>query len=266
MATYVGVDWAATGWFGVALSDDGTHDVDLFPSFLSVWHAHNDAETILVDVPIGLRDEGLRAPDQRAKEVLSGRRSHSVFSTPVRAAVYARTLAEAKEINEERAGVSVQNQAWRLCPRIREVEEFLAEFPDAIGTVRETHPEVCFWSLNDGNSLRHSKHTEKGVRKRLQLIESYDAGARAAYDEAVETFIDPPSYARRLGKGDRDDVLDALVAAVTARRFAGEYSTLPDEPETVEVGGHPQPMEIVYPPVLRQSHLDELEDVPSDPP
>lgn len=258
MATYVGVDWAATGWFGVALSDDGTHEVDLYPSMLSVWHAHRDAETILVDVPIGLRESGRREVDRRAKEVLSGARSHSVFSTPVREAVYAPTLAAAKEINEARAGVSVQNQAWRLCPRIREVDEFLTEFPEAIGTVRETHPEVCFWSLNGGNSLRHSKHVDRGVTKRLRLIESYDDGARAVYDAAVETFIEPPTYARRLGKGDRDDVLDALVAAVTARRFAGEYSTLPDDPETVEIGGAAQPMEIVYPPVVRQSHLDEL--------
>lgn len=258
MATYVGVDWAGTGWLGVALDDDGTHAVDLYPSFLSVWHAHRDAETILVDIPVGLTESGLRTADKRARELLSGARSHSVFTTPVRDAVYARTLEEAKAINEERAGQSVQNQAWRLCPRIREVDEFLAEFPDAVGTVRETHPEVCFWALNDGNSLEHSKHTEFGVKKRLELIDSYSTEARAAYDDAVETFIDPPAYARRLGTDDRDDVLDSLVAAVTAKRFAGEYSTLPDDPETVEISGQSYPIEIVYPPVVRQSHLGEL--------
>ena len=128
MAEYVGLDWAKKGWFGVTLKDDGEPDTELYPSILSVWKNHKKADRILIDIPIGLNNDEKRKCDEEAEGMLKPDRQNSVFSTPVRGAVYAKTLKGAKEINEEH-GFSISNQAWSICLRIREVDEFLDELP-----------------------------------------------------------------------------------------------------------------------------------------
>jgi hypothetical protein len=161
MPEYVGLDWAGKECSGAVLREDGTYDFDLYPSILSVWNAHRDADRILVDLPIGLRRDGKRACDEAAATVLKPHRHDSVFATPVREAVYAETLSKAKKYNEEH-GFSVTNQAWAICPHIREVDELFDLFPGAIGTVREAHPEVCFAALG-GGPLEHPMGTDEGL-------------------------------------------------------------------------------------------------------
>ncbi len=246
MSKYIGLDWAGNGWFGVVLSDTEEPELDLFPSILNVWVNHSEAERILVDIPIGLSNNGKRTCDKEARERLAPDRQNSVFSTPVRDAVYAKTLTEAKEINEE-YGFSVTNQAWAICLRIREVDEFLGEFPEAVGTVRESHPEICFAALNEGNPLKHGKKTDEGLEKRQDILFEEDESLNTVYEDAVESFIEPPSWARRLSKNAKDDILDALVLAYTARRSEDELATLPTKHETDRTKNEPIPIEMVYP-------------------
>ena len=246
MAKYIGLDWSRNGWFGVILKDDGQHESDLFPSILNVWSAHSDAERILIDIPIGLSDNGTRVCDKKAYEFLKPDRHNSVFSTPIRDAVYSKSLAEAKALNEE-SGFSITNQAWSICPRIREVDEFFDEFLNAIGTLRESHPEVCFAALNDRDPIEDGKKTEEGLKKRKEVLFEADEQLEAVYEDAVETFIEPPQWARRLSKNAKDDVLNALVLAHTARHDDEELATLPEAPEKDASKEEPLPMEMVYP-------------------
>lgn len=252
MGRYVGVDWASKGWFGVVLDDDDEWETEFFPSIWSCWKAHSDADRVFVDVPIGLpsRDQGRRACDVEAKRFL-GSRHRSVFYTPVRKAVYQNNLEAGKAITEE-AGFSIQNQAWSLVPQIREVDEFLDMYPGARDRVRETHPEVCFQALAN-EPLTHSKHTEAGRAERLAILESETEFAADLYESAVEEYTEP-SYAPMIG--GPDDVLDAAVIAVTARREADGLETFPDAPRTDERG---LPMEIVYPAPFQQTTLTALE-------
>lgn len=253
MGKYIGVDWAARGWFGVVLDDDGDWDADLFPSVWSLWKYHSDATRILVDVPIGLpsRSQGRRECDEAAKDFLK-RRQRSVFYTPVREAVYETNLEHAKEVNEA-AGYSIQNQAWGIVPRIREVDEFLDERPTARDRVRESHPEVCFHALA-GDPLEHSKHTPEGVRERRGILADEDPRTAALVDDLAEEFT-TPGYAPMVG--GVDDVLDALVAAVTARRDEDDLASLPDGPTPTDERG--LPMEIVYPATGVQTTLTSLD-------
>lgn len=244
MPEYIGLDWAKKGWFGVVLKEDGEPACDLFPSILSVWKNHGDAEQILVDIPIGLNGRERRSCDEEAREKLKPHRQNSVFSTPVRNAVYAKTLSKAKEINEEYS-FSISNQAWSIVPRIREVDELFDVFPDAIGRVRESHPEVCFTALNDGDPMERGKKTEDGLNDRKDILFAEDESLETVYEDAVETFIDQPSYARRLSKNAKDDVIDALVLAHTASN--DELATLPEEPSMDQTKERPLPIEIVYP-------------------
>jgi len=95
MSPHVGVDWGSTGWICAVLDDEGRWDARLHPSFASVWHNHGDADSILVDIPIGLTEEGLRECDREAADVLADRQG-SVFYTPPRPVLGARSYPDAK--------------------------------------------------------------------------------------------------------------------------------------------------------------------------
>lgn len=252
MSTYVGVDWAAKGWFVAAVGTDDRWLCDLHPSIWSVWHAYRDAALILVDIPIGLPDpDGARRRcDEQAKALL-GSRHPSVFYAPVRPAVYEHSLPAAKAINE-RAGYSIQNQAWSIVPRIREVDEFLDARPGARDRYRETHPEVCFQALN-GAPLRESPQTDAGIDERRRILWEAAPDTVEPYRDAVETFT-LPRYAPMVT--DPSHILDAFVTAVSARR-EDDLAILPPAPPTDARG---LPMGIAYPADVRQLTLSSVEE------
>jgi len=253
MGTYVGLDWASKGWFGVVLADDGNWTTDLFPSIWSVWKEYSDAERILVDIPIGLPADERRACDVQAKQRLDSRQ-RSVFYTPTRAAVYEQNLDDAKELNERTAGYSIQNQAWSIVPRIRELDEFLDMYPGARDRVSETHPEVCLYALNGGSAVADSKQTEAGIEKRRELLAEEYADATAIYEQSVGRYTEP-DYAPTVS--GVDDIVDALAAAVTARRDSDGLSRLPEPTPPADERG--LPMQIVYPDDTTQTRLTSLE-------
>lgn len=241
MASFVGVDWGSNGWV-TAIRDTDGWTARLYPSFQSVWYHHQDAETILVDIPIGLPESGHRACDRAAKDVLAGQQGR-VFWTPPRAALDAPTYAAAKESTERHTDGSLTTQAWGILPRIEELDVFVAETPDARGVVRESHPEVCFAKLR-GDPITAPKTTDDGRDVRLDVLEEYD-DVRAAYDRLVTEHIEePPAHGRRFRAGNRDDLLDALCLALVGWLDTGVLRTLPDEPPRDDV--RDVPMEIVY--------------------
>jgi predicted RNase H-like nuclease len=252
MTKYVGLDWASKGWFGVILEDSGDWTTDLFPSIWSLWKYHSDASRILIDIPIGLPKDAKRACDVKAKEMLN-HRQRSVFYTPIRNAVYEQNLDEAKTTNETEADFSIQNQAWSVVPRIREVDEFLDMYPSARDRVFETHPEVCFCALNGRNALTESKKSEEGIRRRKALLADEHPDAIPIYERSADRYL-TPGYAPMVSGAD--DILDGLVAAVTAQREPTECLTLPDAPPTDERG---LPMQIMYPSETEQTRLSTLE-------
>jgi predicted RNase H-like nuclease len=252
MAKYIGVDWATKGWFGVILRDDGTWDSDLFPSIWSLWKYHSDADRICIDVPIGLPDDGPRQCDREAKSLLGDRRQ-TVFYAPIRDAVYEVNLAAAKERNEA-AGYSIQNQVWSIVPRIRELDEFLDEQPSARDRLVETHPELCFYALNGRTPVADSKITKDGLEARKRLLREEDEDAGEIIETIRERFMEPV-YAPFLST--EHDILDALVAAFTARRSEEELSRLPDTPEPPR-DRRGLAMQLVYPSETTQTRLTSL--------
>jgi predicted RNase H-like nuclease len=252
MATYVGLEWASNGWFGVILDDDGGWETELFPSIWSVWKYHSDAARILVDAPIGLPSDSRRACDVAARRTL-GRGGGSVLYTPVREAVYCQTLDEAKATNEAAADFSIQNQAWSTVPRIREVDEFLDMYPSARDRLVETRPALCLYALNGRRVPADSKRTPEGVRRRTALLADEAPVAGDICETAVERYT-TPSYAPSVGAAS--DIVDAVAAAVTARRGPDGWSTLPETPPTDERG---LPMRIVHPADTEQTRLTNLD-------
>jgi len=254
---YIGVDWASKGWVGVILRDDGSWDTDHFPTIWSLWKCHTDASRIFIDIPIGLPTDNKRACDVEAKQKL-GQQGRSVFYTPLREAVYEQNLEDAKETNEK-AGYSIQNQAWSIVPRIREVDEFLDMNPGARDRLFETHPEVCFYSLNGGETMPPKK-TETGIQRRRALLADEYSEAIEIYEQACDLYL-TPEYASFLNA--KDDILDALVAAVTARRQMSEIARLPEGGDLPR-DGRGLPMQMLYPNDVNQTRLSILEKAHSE--
>ena len=193
--TYVGVDGCTKGWVAVVLDDEGFLDAVLAPTIADV----PSGDVIGIDIPIGLT-EAPREADAAARVRAS--RSSSVFSTPRRALLEAPTYAEARAIAAALGGPSLSSQAYRLGPKILEVDAWL---PSATCRVAEVHPEVCFVEMGGGRKLRWSKRSWNGMRERWGLL-------------AAEGIVVPDEIGDA-GIAGVDDVLDAAAAAWTARRI-----------------------------------------------
>ena len=84
----MGVDGCSRGWVGVVLAGDGVEAL-FAPTIGELAEAvdgYGEVAVVAVDIPIGLPDAGARRADVTARRRV-GRRSSSVFSSPVRGAV-----------------------------------------------------------------------------------------------------------------------------------------------------------------------------------
>ena len=238
----VGVDGCPDGWLAVVYEGDTFARACTHEDFGSVWETHGSAETVLVDVPIGLREASneKRPCDDAARAVL-GPRSSSVFPPPVRDAVDEDSYADAKALQEAQTDGSLGVQSWHIAPKIRQVDRLLRETaPEARGIVREAHPEVCFWALAGERPMAYSKTGQPAAAfwERVAVLERTDDGILA----------DVQAAGTDLGGGaSLDDLLDAFVLAVTASDLTGPLRTLPpaDSP-AAERDPAGLPMEMVY--------------------
>jgi predicted RNase H-like nuclease len=232
---YIGVDGCKKGWFYVSLDDSNNYEIDVIQDIQSLVDKFNNECLILVDIPIGLRHNGIneRLCDMEARKVL-GNRKTSVFPVPCRNAVYESTYSEASRINYQLTGKYISKQSWFISSRIRQVDNLLTTTVNR-KFVREVHPEICFWGLNGGKSMNHYKRSPEGFDERLSVI-------RKVYDECNEPVDDALQKYKRSDL-NKDDILDALVASVTARCGFNSLKTIPVAPEYDEIG---LPMEMVY--------------------
>lgn len=237
---YIGVDACKAGWFAVVLSEGNNWKVDIFSDIFTLWNQHKGAELILIDIPIGLREESgiRRLCDHEARGLLRPERHNSVFIAPCRAAVYAKSYEEAKEVNKKETDRKISMQVWGIIPKIKEVDEFLGENKSARSHIRETHPEVCFWALAGRKPMKYSKNKEEGIQERTKVLASV-----YPYTEKLFNYAEQRYLRKEVA---RDDILDALVAVVTASRESQGLLTIPEKPE-IDAKGLPMEMVCVYP-------------------
>lgn len=215
---WVGALWR-TGAAGPAALAAPTFD-DLVAQARRAAPGPGGIRVVAVDIPIGLPDTGPRQADRLARRALPGRAS-SVFPTLVRPACEAPDYAAARAVSVALTGRSVSAQAYALGRKILEVDAWVRSHP---GTrVLEVHPEVCFAAMNGQVPIPARKKTIAGVTARREAL--------TASGMAVP---DLPSPSRGVGQ---DDLLDACVAAWTARRAAaGAAVPMPDPPEVFSDG------------------------------
>lgn len=238
MVSHVGVDWASGLWVVVEATSETTA-IDTEPSLLNVWHEYGDqANEILVDIPIHLEHEGKRECDQEAKEFL-GSRASTVFWTPNSDVLTAEDYDDAVAGNSPGLG----SHSWGLIPRIREVNALLNEFDTARETVYESHPEVCFKGFRD-NDLP-SKKSDAGFEARRECLTRNGGESFQPVLDLVDERRANSQWHHRIQSGRVDDVLDAAILALTARGSTGNYHTIPDgadptsDPSIVYPGASP---------------------------
>lgn len=224
----IGVDACRSGWFYVAI-DRGelTHGVvssleqliERFPGFVR----------ICIDIPIGLPS---KAVPMRRCEALArtkvGKRAPSVFSVPSRAAVFAPTIEESRRRNCADLGKSVSSQSFAICKKIAEVDHVLRRSFHLATRIVEVHPELCFWGLAGGTPLVHGKKVQAGFEERLNLLSQFLPQAKKIVEMALQVTLRKDVA--------RDDVVDALVALVTACVPDSALLRITDEPSADECG------------------------------
>ncbi len=224
----IGVDGCPGGWLAaVASPRPGHFKCFLYPSVQSLWSAHKNSAMILIDMPIGLAQSSnpLRECDKQARTILNKRRS-SIFYPPIREVVDLQNYTHANQLSKDLTGKGLSIQSWNIRPKIIELDTFLCRNPVAADIFRESHPELCFTTLNDMNPLRYSKKEHLGINERLEILRRYYPGA--------DSFLADCSQRFRRCEARLDDIIDALCLAVRAASGIPLKKIPPDLPHSSE--------------------------------
>ncbi len=221
----IGVDGCRAGWLAAGLSQSGDCDARVFPDIESLVRHWGAGATVLVDMPIGLRD---RRPEQRqcdalARKLLGWPRSASVFTPPARPALKAASWEKASAINRRAVTRGLSRQAWGIAGKIREVDAFLRCDATRQRHLREVHPELLFWALNDRKAMTINKKRVAGRRERLAVLERHWPGVEDRFDRLRREL-----RGRKVGA---DDLIDALVSVVAWQACGGQFQSIPEKAE-----------------------------------
>jgi predicted RNase H-like nuclease len=180
---------------------------------------------ILIDIPIGLKNggRGERLSDLGACRILKARKS-SIFPVPCREAVYMESYKKACEVNEKLKGKRISKQAWNIVPKILDVDSFLVENKISQEKIKEVGPKVYF-QVFKGFPMKYSKKSHDGFLERKETFKNIYLFT----DKIIEAALS--EYRRK--EVAKDDILDALVAAITAKMgYIYGFEFVPREPET----------------------------------
>lgn len=202
-----GVDGIKNGWIAAILREDGYTEVQTFPTFRSLKEDTTLA-SIVIDIPIGLPDYGVRACDQEARRRLGQPRGSSVFPAPIRSMLAALDWEVACRIRWERESKKCSKQVAAILPKIREVDAAMTG--ELQCRIREGHPEVSFFMMNCEKPVASPKRMRQGRSERLALL--------------LPSFPDIERNLQGKPKAIWVDILDAYACLWTAKRVATNQS------------------------------------------
>ncbi len=220
---YLGIDGCPGGWFCVGLDAGMAWTIEVIAAE-AIAASVGSATAAFIDIPIGLQEAGTneRTCDRLARRALGRPRSSSVFPAPARASLCAGDFNEALMINRRETGRGISKQSWLIAPKIRIVDDALRNNIALRGILHESHPELCFWALNNARPMRHNKKTAAGRAERMAVLRRFFPQTRALHTAALKRY--------RRHQVAVDDILDALVLAVSASLGERVYRTFPETP------------------------------------
>lgn len=156
MPNYLGLDGFRFGWVAAWIDDRGNHAFDYSPGLvrlLALPHAR-----AMIDMPIGLKWNGYRICDLRARELVGP----AVFLGARRDLwKFADMAAANRHYWEcEGKGRGVSAQLWNIRDKIRDADEIMT--PTRQTTIGEAHPELIFWNLAGRARLAKKTSAEAG--------------------------------------------------------------------------------------------------------
>ena len=241
MDIFCGVDGCHAGWIVVSCDSQLCfQSAELKEDIQEILDYTRGAALTLIDIPIGLKDReqpGRRTCDVEGRKIL-GKRASSVFTAPQREALKAETWEGEKgasNINKEICGMGLSKQTWGIMKKIASVDSILIRDVSLQSWLRETHPEICFWSLNNQQEMKHSKKRE-GLAERLEVLARLSWNANEFYNRIKNQY--------KVKDVRSDDIVDAMAAALTAS-LSNRYS-IQTLPQTPEIDSHGLRMEIVF--------------------
>lgn len=232
----VGVDGCMGKWLVVAITES-RFEVNLMKTIGDVCGKYQNADSIMVDMPIGLPESltDIR-PDSELRKRLKGKAS-SVFSTPCRQSVYTADYTKAIEENKNALHISINPLSHAIIPKIREVDCFLQKNSEWKNRLVESHSEFCFAVLNKNTPIRENKQTLIGVQKRVEVLNQYYPESFSVVEQFQRTA--PTALCSKL-----DNVIDALALAVVGSvGIKNGFRTIPQVPMEDSTGIK---MQVVY--------------------
>jgi predicted RNase H-like nuclease len=223
----VGVDGCHGGWIALVQDRERQFEVRVVADWVTMMAELPSRVLVGVDIPMGLPGKGSRQCDVEARKRLGQPRGSSVFPAPVRGVLKSGlSHREISDAHQRIDGRGLSQQAYRLLPKIMEVDRYLREDVSRQQRVIEIHPEVSFAVWNRGRSMGYRKSKLVGRAERECLIDREWPGVRERVWDSV-----------RAEDCERDDLNDAFAALWTVRRIVvGEAETLSLAAEFDEMG------------------------------
>jgi len=217
-----GIDGCKYGWILISF-DEGEEHYEILKDEDELESVLGDYDRVFIDMPIGLEDESYtRQCDLELRKVLGSGYASSVFSPPIRPALYAPTYAEANLTSFEYTEKKLTLQSWNITPKIRMLDELLARHDGWGERILESHPEWLFNRLNEG-MIFQKKNLKKGIRHRLELL--------SEESECAEEFFRIIKEEYRRSEVGEDDIVDAMVLALSAKKSTEiGLRTIPETP------------------------------------
>ena len=204
---FAGIDGCKAGWLLITYHL-GIYNWHIVPHIDELPQYTGKNARVFIDIPIGLASEKFPRTIEKRLRAELGNRSSTVFSVPVRAAVYEPDRDRAKQINSILTGKSLSEQSLNIKDKILEVDQFVQKKSDSLALI-ESHPELCFKYLK-GSILQSKKSEKEGIEERLELIASFDTDCASVFKTILQNTL------RKHVKPD--DITDALVLCLANHR------------------------------------------------
>jgi predicted RNase H-like nuclease len=206
MPDYLGLDGFRFGWVAAWIDENGDHGFDYSPGLTRLLALPH--KRAMIDMPIGLKAEGYRICDLRARELVGA----AVFLGARRDLWAFPDMAAANRYYWARNDKGVSCQLWNIRDKIRELDDVMT--PERQSTIGEAHPELIFWNLSGERRLKR-KTSAEGREQRIRLLEKRGFSRLRKW------------LTQRHGTGiSHDDLIDACACAIVARdgtqRVGGE--------------------------------------------
>lgn len=155
-----------------------------------------------ITTQIGLPDGGARMCDLEARQLV-GPRATAVFPAPMRTTLGSASFEEACARSRAASGRTMSRQTFANLLRTEMVDALMV--PERQGYLVEVHPEVSFATLA-GRPMANPKTVSQGRIERMEAL-------RRAFPDIAQHIRQRSPLVKP------DDVLDAFVAAWSARRW-----------------------------------------------